>query len=489
MKKIDKLLFKSYIGPMVLTFFIVMFVLVMQFLWRYIEDLVGKGLDGGVIMELMLWAAATIMHMGLPLATLLAALMIMGDFGENYELLAMKSAGMSLPRIMRPLIFVVGGVSIGSFFIANHLQPYATSKLYSILYDISRQKQVIEFKDGLFFNGIDNMSIRVGHQDPETKLLNDIIIYDTRSLNGNMNTTVADSGYIRLSDDKKYLLVTLYNGENYEQRRTSREWFNQSLLRRQSFTEQNGVIPLSGFDFERTEQDYRNSQTKNIAELTHGIDSLNRLVYLANARSYERLLIDYIFPLDRRLAQDTMEVNNKHKSKVILADSIAKLDLRASKSLWENAKTTANVSRSTMTYDEQSSKDALNHLYRHKVEWHRKLSLPISILIFFMVGAPLGAIIRKGGLGMPIVVSILFFVIYYIISLTGEKLAKEGSWSTFAGMWISTFILLPLSVFLTYKASKDSNLFNADWYYIKYRKAKEWLMRRAERRENRKKTG
>ena len=242
MKTIHKLVLKSYLGPMFLTFFIVMFVLMMNFIWRYIDELVGKGLDAGVIIELMSYAMANMIPMGLPLAMLLAAIMTLGNLGENYELLAMKSAGMSLPKILKPLIIVVGIIAIGSFFVVNNLVPYANKKMLSILYDIRQQKQVIEFQDGLFFNGIEDMSIRVGKQDPKTHLLRDVLIYDNRNINGNMTTTVADSGYIRLSDDKKYLLVTLFNGETYEQTRNY-QWYSKSALRHHIFEKQDGVIP------------------------------------------------------------------------------------------------------------------------------------------------------------------------------------------------------------------------------------------------------
>ena len=230
MKTIHKLVLKAYLGPMVLTFFIVMFVLMMNIVWRYIDELVGKGLSAGIIIELMTYFMANMIPLGLPLAMLLAAIMTMGNLGENYELLAMKSAGMSLIRITKPLIILVSLISVGSFFIGNNLVPYANKKVFSILYDIRQQKQSLEFQDGLFFNGIDNMSIRVSRQEPETHLLHDVLIYDNRAANGDMNTIVADSGYIRLSDDKKYLLVTLFNGETYEQTRSS-QWFTQSKLR------------------------------------------------------------------------------------------------------------------------------------------------------------------------------------------------------------------------------------------------------------------
>ena len=213
MKTIHKLVLKAYLGPMVLTFFIVMFVLMMNIVWRYIDELVGKGLSAGIIIELMTYFMANMIPLGLPLAMLLAAIMTMGNLGENYELLAMKSAGMSLVRITKPLIILVSVIAVGSFFIGNNLVPYANKKVYSIIYDIRQQKQSLEFQDGLFFNGIDNMSIRVSRQEPKTHLLRDVLIYDNRIADGNMNTIVADSGYIRLSDDKRFLLVTLFNGE------------------------------------------------------------------------------------------------------------------------------------------------------------------------------------------------------------------------------------------------------------------------------------
>ena len=283
MKTIHRLVLKSYLGPMVLTFFIVMFVLMMNIVWRYIDELVGKGLSAGIIIELMTYFMANMIPMGLPLSMLLAAIMTMGNLGENYELLAMKSAGMSLVQITKPLIILVSLVSVGSFFIGNNLVPNANKKLFSTLYDIRQQKQALEFQDGLFFNGIDNMSIRVSHQEPDTHLLHDVLIYDNRAANGNMNTIVADSGYIRLSDDKKYLLVTLFHGETYEQTRNS-QWFTKSALRHHTFDLQKQVIPMSGFAMGRTDADlFTSSQTKNISEVQHDIDSLEIKVNAATA--------------------------------------------------------------------------------------------------------------------------------------------------------------------------------------------------------------
>lgn len=476
MKTIHKLVLKAYLGPMFMTFFIVIFVLMMNFVWRYIDELVGKGLDAGVIIELIMYATVNMIPMGLPLAILLATIMTMGNLGENFELLAMKSAGMSLPRIMQPLTIVVGLISIGSFFIVNNLVPYANKKMLSIIYDIRQQNQALEFQDGLFFNGIDDMSIRVEKQDPTTKLLRGVLIYDNRSSNGNMTTTIADSGYIRLTDDKKYLLVTLYNGETYEQTRNN-QWYTKSTLRHHKFDRQDGKIPMSGFDFERSDENLfsNNSQTKNINELQHAIDSLDTTVGNITTTAYTPLLREQIFVRDPDAVTppDSIHVDRSGMGKIYVIDSIAKADVRTRSRIWNGARQSAKNSRNMFSFDESTSKEALNQLYRSKNEWHRKLALPVSIMIFFLVGAPLGAIIRKGGLGMPIVISVIFFVIYYIISISGEKLAKEGTWNSFFGMWISSLILAPIAVYLTYKATNDSALLDVDWYIGRYKYYKE----------------
>lgn len=473
MKTIHKLVLKAYLGPMFLTFFIVTFVLMMNFVWRYIDDLVGKGLDPWVIVELLCYATVNMVTLGLPLAMLLAAIMTMGNLGENYELLAMKSAGMSLMRILRPLIAIVCLIAVGGFFIINDLVPYSNRKLFSILYDINQLKQTIEFQDGLFFNGIDNMSIRVEKQDDDTGLLHNVLIYDNRNLNGNMTTTIAESGYIRLSDDKKFLLVTLFNGETYEQTRNS-QWYNKSSLRHHTFERQDGTIPMSGFDFERSdESEFGNrSDARDIFQLQQAIDSLELEVNSATAKSYDPLLKQQIFARDNTIlatVDDSLYVDRSDFRDVLVSDSISLLTTRDKNDIWKSARNSAKGSRNMFAFDESTSKEALNQLYRSKNEWHRKLTFPISIIIFFLIGAPLGAIIRKGGLGTPIVISVLFFVVYYIISTTGEKNAREGEWSSVSGMWISALILTPVAIYLTYKATNDSALLDVDWYVGRYK--------------------
>ena len=477
LKTIHRLVLKSFLGPLVVTFFIVFFVLMMNFIWRYIDELTGKGLDASVIIELLFYATINMIPLGLPLAMLLAAIMTMGNLGENFELQAMKSAGMSLMRIMKPLIGVAIVMSIASFFVINNLVPYAYKKSRSILYDINRQKQVLEFQDGLFFNGIDeNLSIRVEHQDPETGLLNNILIYDNRQSAGNMRTTIAESGYIRLTDDKKFLLITLYNGENYEQTRNN-EWYNKNSLRHDKFEMQDMRVAMTGFDFQRTEENdlISGSQAMNIVELQHDIDSLDRAVAEHTTSSYKPLLQENIFSKDIQVLSlpDSLRRDKTGFRAANLLDSLNKLDVRKRNDIWQSARTVALNSRNAFSFDETSAKDALTQLYRSKNDWHKKLSLPVSVLIFFLIGAPLGAIIRKGGLGTPIVISVVFFVFYYIISLNGEKAAKEGVWSSFSGMWLSSFVLAPIAIYLIIKATNDSSLLDTEWYYAKMQKFKE----------------
>ena len=474
MKTIHKFTLKEFLGPMVLSFFIVMFILMMNFVWRYIDELVGKGLSFNVIIELLFYATANMMPLGIPLATLFAGIMTMGNLGEHNELLAMKSAGMSLPRILSPLMVVVGIVAVASFFVVNNLVPYSNRKMMAILYDIKQQKENMEFKDGIFFNGIDNMNIRVGHQDPETHLLTDVLIYDTRERNGNMTTTIADSGYIYMSDDKKFLMIKLFNGETFETTRNYK-WSTENSVRHQVFAVQNGALAIDGFDFSRTDMNlFSNHQTKNISELQVDIDSLRHESDRGSARSYEPLLKSYLLVNDQSAFGlfDTVKIDYSYKVASDVMKAIDTLPLDKKTAIISRATSQARQSRSSLNRNEDTAKDSLNKLYRSQVEWHRKVALPVSIIIFFLIGAPLGAIIRKGGLAMPVVVSVLFFVVYYVISIAGEKMAKEGTWDAAFGMWFSSLILLPIAIYLTRIATNDSNLFNLDWYAVQINKLK-----------------
>lgn len=468
-----KLILKSYFGPMFMTFFIVMFVLLMNFMFRYIDELVGKGLDFSVIAELMFYAGLTMISMGLPLATLLASIMTMGDLGENNELLAMKCSGMSFPQIIKPLSLVIIVFSVGSFFAVNNLVPYSWSKIYALLYDIRKQSQSLDFKEGIFFNGLPDMSIRIDRKHEESGLMEGILIYDTSDKKGTMMTTVADSGYIRLSDDKNFILITLFNGEMYEENRGT-DWATNNTMEHHVFDLQNIAQSVEGFSMERSnESNFVNQKTMNISQLTDTVAKLQYLVDSTVSQLNNQFLSNGLFVHNRQLAIDTLK---DYRSKNIdLLDSIANLSTQERAKVVKAAMSSASGAKIHINYDETLTKQNVISLHKYKTDWHRMLSIPFSIIIFFFIGSSLGAIIRRGGLGMPIVVSVTFFIVYYVITIFGEKMAKEGTWSAFAGTWLSTIVLIPVAIFLTYKATNDSNLLNGDWYYHKIQKAKAFI--------------
>ena len=413
MKKIHTLVLKAYLGPLLAVFFIVQFILMLNFVWRYIDELTGKGLEASTIVELFICGSINMIPLGLPLAMLLSAIMTMGNLGENFELLAMKSAGLSLMRILKPLLVVVGLISVGSFFIQNNLVPYANQRMYDILFDVREQRQELKFQDGVFFNGLPNMSIRVGHQNEKTGLLTDVLIYDTRSDNGDMTTTLADSGYIHMSDDKAYLYVTLFNGRTYEHTRNS-QWYDRNTMREHQFSRQDGTFPVDKVakrdgDMSR---EFSESQTRNMVELEELMDSLQILINRSTMATYEPLLKRQIFVRDTTIIPNDSVVFDRSQYKAFNHyDSIPELPMRKRAKVYSVASSTSRSAQGSYTFDEHSSKVALTQLYRAETEWHRKLTMPVSIIVFFMIGAPLGAIIKKGGLGLPIVISVIFFLL------------------------------------------------------------------------------
>ncbi len=367
-------------------------------------------------------------------------------------------------------------MAVASFFVTNNLTPYSNRKMYALMFDVREQKQKIEFQDGQFFNGVENMSIRVEHQDPVSGLLRDLLIYDTGSGSaGEMQVTVADSGYIRLTDDRRFLDVTLFGGENYRFSR-GRGWYDENALEETSFERQHSLELTPGYDFNRTDESLfgNNAAAKNVTQLATDIDSLNREVNTATTRTYRPLLYDHLFSRDTMVVTSTAIAHRSlaERRPAMLLDSIARLTDTEKERLYANAQVAASNSKGVITWDETMTKDALNQLYRAQIEWHKKWALPVAVIVFFLIGAPLGAIIRKGGLGMPIIISVAFFVLYYVIYITGDKLAKEGTWPAFWGGWIPTFVLMPVAIYLTYKATNDSGLLNTEWYIIQYQKLK-----------------
>lgn len=440
----------------------------MNVLWRYIDEIVGKGLPFTAIVELLFYATSTLIPLGLPLSTLLAAIMTMGNLGENNELLALKAAGISLFRIMRPIIVVAILISIGSFFVINNYVPYSHRQMANIRHDISQTKGKIEFNDGIFFNNIPNVAIRVGKQDKETHKLTDVLIYDTRDPKIT-KTIVADSGYIGISTDSKFLRVELYDGHNYEDTRDF-QWYNSPSMRHHIFEYQRLLIELEGFGFERSDVDVLkdNPASKDIFSLAKNIDSLTLIadekidgfmatllkskIIRADSHEYLRLKGDSVgmlkvTPIVASHHFDTMSITNKSEVFDRISERLTEV-------------------KNFVTVEHDKIRTSTFVKYNSQINFHEKMALPISVFIFFLIGAPLGAIIRKGGLGLPVVISIFFFIVYYILTLTGNKMVSDGVWPPIIGQWLSSIVLLPLAIFLCYKSTTDSQLFNKEAYYI-----------------------
>ncbi len=484
MKKVDSFVLKSFIGPLIFTFFIVEIILLLQFLWMYVDELAGKGLEFKILAELLYHFALTFVPMALPLAILLASLMTFGNMGEFSELTALKSSGIPLQRIMRPLIVMIGFIAIISFFFSNNVLPYSTEKARTLLWDIRRKKPDINIQAGTFYNGVPDFSIKIAAKDPVTNRLDNLIIYDHRDKRGNTSVIIADSGYMKLSPDETGLIMILYNGKSYnevEEKITGEE--RRYPSRKDVFSEQTIVISLTGFDLERSEDGLfkSNAAMKNIAQLTLVIDSLNFRYTEKIKYQYEEFIKTRIFYekyyIPNFATNDSAPKANRTVKKFEtfhIYDSIPVIDKRTAlvKSIENLKDATAYLSEKT-----ESLHWDIKFIKKYEVEWNKKLTMSFACLVFFFIGAPLGAIIRKGGLGTPAVISIFFFVIYYVISLSGQKLAEENIVGTFAGMWAASYILLPIGIFLTYKATTDSVIMNIDTYLTFFKKIKDYLFR------------
>ncbi len=455
-----------------MTFFIVMFILLLQFLWKYIDDLVGKGLEWKVIAELMLYASSNLLPMALPLATLLAALMTMGNLGENNELLAMKSAGISLPRIMSPLVVVTMIICIGAFFFSNNVLPYTNLKISTLLYSVKQQKPELAIKEGVFTTINDTYSIKISQRDSKSGLIHRIMIYDHSKNDGNVLVTYADSGYIKVTTDEKRLTATLYSGNTYEERKEKNSRSNENRKfpsTRQAFQEQIINFELEGRGLQRTDEDLfkTSAQAMNLHQLTYTKDSL-KAQYNLRKHAFKNNLFNNV--LSNQTSTNGIDTAFKKKF-FLLGDSLFDITPLIDKQLILEA-AIANA-RSTKSYISATSDELFSKgkvIAKHAIEWNRKFALSFACFVFFFIGAPLGAIIRKGGLGLPAVISVLFFVLYYIITITGEKFARELMWHPAAGMWLSSFILLPLGIFLSYKATTDSVIMNSDFYIEVFKK-------------------
>ena len=481
MKKLDLYLIKKFAGPFVAVFFIVVFSLSMQFLWAYMGELIGKGLGVGVIMEFMGWASCTLFPNAIPLATLLASIMTLGGLGERNELLAMKAAGVSLTRILMPLMMVSALITVGAFFASNRLVPVAFNKIYTLREDIARTRDEIKIPTGTFYDGIDGYILRVESRNDVTGMMHNLIVYDHTANAGNTAMTVADSGRIEITPDKKNLIFNLYHGCSYTETNSINYRDTTLTLNRLNFDEQQLIIELANYQFTRSEKDRFGDEVKSrsLYGLRMDRDSIGReldtLIRRQKIRFRSSTGLNFLYQLDSaRTAQgfrDSLRLDS-------LMHSLSPEQL-------QTARNTA-LQRSSLGQDQvisygRESERYLNHIRKIDIESILKFTLSLSCIIFFFVGAPLGAIIRKGGLGTPVIISILFYLIYYIIDIIGRKLAKNGTLTPLEGTIISTLILVPIAVLLTRKSTQDSSLFNLDSYKEFFQRIWKWISKRFHR--------
>lgn len=429
----------------------------MQFLWKYIDDLVGKGLEWIVIAELMFYASASLVSLALPLSILISSIMTMGAMGEHYELVALRSAGISIRRVMHPLIIFSLITSALAFYFSNNLLPIANLKMGTLLYDIRHKKPTMDLRPGIFYKGIDHYSIRVGSKGKDEVSLYDVMIYDHTQNKGNNKVILADSGRMEF-EGNRYLLLTLFNGQSYEQQDNRSRDEKTYPHMRSSFQRQNIRFDMSEFNMKRSNEDIfkDNYKMQSLGQLMHNIDTLKLNLDERKGNFYDNVKRNF-----RALLNDSIQYE------AVDSSISGALDLFKREDHARIVEASLNMARSTRSYTISAKDDVkarANRVNRYWIEVHRKFTLSIACLILFFIGAPLGAIIRKGGLGLPTVFSIIFFLIYYLLSITGEKFAKEGMWTVEEGMWLSSAVLFPIGLFLTWKATTDSKLFEWESY-------------------------
>lgn len=464
-KKLYLLIIKAFLGPFLLTFAISLFVLLMQFLWKYIDDLVGKGLEMSVIAELLFYASAQMVPLALPLAILISSIMTYGSLGEHYELVAAKASGISLMQMLRPLLIVALMISALAFYFSNYILPKANLQAGSLLYDVTHKKPAINIQDNVFYNGIDGYSIRVNKKDKDGVTLYGLTIYDHSANMGNIKVMIADSGKMLFTPDAKTMIVILHNGSSYEEMKSGERGSSTHPLLRTTFRYEELHFDLSSFSMKRTDKDLfkENKSMLNVSQLNKAIKTYELDINM-RMKDYHKSAQLYF-----NRSKDSVSFNRIYDK----VEAINPLDCVAVQNLEPvraNAINQATTMRDLFYNLGGEYHMKVENITRYKIEWHRKFTLSIACFVLFIIGAPLGAIIRKGGLGVPIIIAIIFFLLFHVTSITGEKMARELKLSAMQGMWLATFVLAPIGLFLIYKASKDSGIFDWDAYKIFFRR-------------------
>ena len=467
-KKIDIYLLRNFLGLFLATFFIAIFILLMQFMWMHVNDLVGKGIGIGVLAEFFLYATASVVPLALPLAILLSSLISFGNLAEKFELTAMKAAGISLFRILRPLTIAVAMLSVGAFFFSNNILPKSQTKLWALIFSLRQKSPELQIPEGEFYDEISGYHIYVRGKTQKGELLN-LMIYDYSGGFENAKVMVADTGRLSASADKRFLILDMINGEAFENLNQKQQRATGSRknipYRRETFTHKRIIIDFAT-DFNRYDESILEDQhvSKNVAQLTHSIDSVHQLSIDRSKEQSAKLLTERYF--GREYTRNGIELpatlTQEEKTEYDPDALWASMDVHKQRQAYSIAQDKARNYRDQIEYNAILLEDTDRYIRKHEIELYRKFTLAFACLIFFFIGAPLGTIIRKGGLGAPVVISVILFIIYYIIDNTGYKMAREALWPCWAGMWLSSFILLPTGIFLTYKAATDSPLFNPE---------------------------
>ncbi len=455
---------RNFLGLFLATFFIAVFILLMQFMWMHVNDLVGKGIGISVLAEFFLYAAATVVPLALPLAILLSSLISFGNLAEKFELTAMKAAGISLFRIMRALTIAVAILSVGAFFFSNNVLPKSQVKLWALIFSLRQKSPELQIPVGEFYADIDGYHIYVRGKTRKGELLN-IMIYDYSGGFENAKVMVADTGRLSSSADKRFLVLDLIHGEAFENLNKKQQRATGSTksipYRRETFSHKRIIIDFAT-DFNRFDESILDDQhvSKNVAQLTHSIDSVRKVSNERCKEQSRKLVAEHYFGREITKNEVLLPTNlTKEEHKVYNLDSLwTSLPVYKQKQVLELALDKARNQRDLIEYNAIMLDDAERYKRKHEIELYRKFTLAFACLIFFFIGAPLGAITKKGGLGAPVVMSVVLFIIYYIIDNTGYKMAREALWPCWAGMWLSSFVLLPIGIFLTYKAATDAPL-------------------------------
>ncbi len=456
-KKLDQLILKAFVGPFIATFFITLFVLVLQFFWLYIDDIVGKGLDLGTIGRLMSYVSATVVPLALPLAVLLSSIMTFGNLGETFELVAIKSAGISLSRFMRPLLVACLFICGIAFLFNNYIIPVANLKLNTLKYDIIVSKPAFDIKEGMFYDRIDGYVIKIGKKEKDGTTIHDIVVYE-KNYGLQDNVIFAKHGQMRVSDDKRFLEFHLQDGWRYSEKGERNNLTTEYV--RMGFKNYKKVFDLSSFKLNKTEDSVfkDNWRMLSIRQLNKSIDSL--VVVTARYKSKVKTEMTGYLSFSKYLDSNWSKhppAKKRKKFEDIIADTAKTYSI-------EKGITQAGAVKSALEVNAVEYDSKRKDLRFHLIEWHRKFTMSVACLVLFLIGAPLGSIIRKGGIGTPLVFAVIFFVLFFLLNNFGEKFVKEDVLSPLGGMWVATIVLIPMGLFLTVKAMRDSQLFNSESY-------------------------